>query len=93
LKSLKKGGQYTSTLKLMQIMLKKGLLSRDESKMKHVYSAATGEKKTKSLMLDRFIKVIYKGYASKLVIELLGNKRTSKEELMEIREYLKKLVG
>jgi BlaI family penicillinase repressor len=89
----KKGGQYTSTLKLMQIMLKKGLLTRDESEMKHVYSAAYGEKKTKSQMLDQFIKVIYKGYTSKLVIELLGNKKTSKKEIAEIKEYLKKMDG
>ncbi|PWU01248.1 MAG: transcriptional regulator, partial [Bacteroidetes bacterium] len=32
--------QYTSTLKLMQIMVEKGILSRDETQMKHVYSAA-----------------------------------------------------
>ena len=87
----KNAGQYTSTLKLMQIMLKKGLLVRDESEMKHVYKAAAGEKKTKSLMLDQFIKLIYNGYPSKLVIELLGNKKTSKKELNEIKDYLKNM--
>jgi predicted transcriptional regulator len=77
----------------MQIMYKKGLLVRDEREMTHVYSAAAAEKKVKRLMLDHFLKVIYKGYTSKLIIELLGNKKTSKSELKEIKDYLKKMDG
>lgn len=83
-------GQYTSTLKLMQIMFRKGLVTRDETKVKHVYSAAQPEKKTRGALLDQFLNTTYNGYASKLVIELLGSKRTSKKELNEIKEYLKK---
>jgi BlaI family penicillinase repressor len=86
-----RGGQYTSTLKLMQIMFKKGLVTRDEREMKHVYSPAQAEKKTKGAMLEHFLEKTYNGYASKLVIELLGSKKTSKKELTEIKEYLKKL--
>ncbi|HTR30849.1 MAG TPA: BlaI/MecI/CopY family transcriptional regulator [Puia sp.] len=86
-----KGGQYTSTLKLMQIMFRKGLVTRDERKVKHVYSAAQAEKKTKGAMLEQFLNTTYNGYASKLVIELLGNRKTSKKDLNEIKEYLKKL--
>jgi BlaI family penicillinase repressor len=85
------GGQYTSTLKLMQIMFKKGLVTRDEREVKHVYSAAQPEKKTKGAMLEQFLNTTYSGYASKLVIELLGSRKTSKKELNEIKEYLKKL--
>ena len=47
--------QYTSTLKLMQIMVEKGLLKRDESQMKHVYMVAVEEDKTKSFLLERFV--------------------------------------
>jgi predicted transcriptional regulator len=39
--------QYTSTLKLMQIMQEKGLLKRDDTNMKHIYSPAEPEQKTK----------------------------------------------
>lgn len=80
--------QYTATLKLMQIMLDKGLLDRDDSQMKHVYSAAVAEDKTKSLLLDRFVQTMYKGSASSLMMQLLGNKKTSKKELDAIRELL-----
>lgn len=83
--------QYTSTLKLMQIMAEKGLLTRDESQMKHVYHAAEDESKTKGFLLDRFVDTMYNGSASSLLMQLLGNKKTSKKELAAIKELLKKL--
>jgi len=83
--------QYTSTLKLMQIMVEKKLLIRDERQMKHVYSPATEESKTKSLLLDKFVDTLYNGSASSLMMQLLGNKKTSKKELDAIRELLKNL--
>jgi predicted transcriptional regulator len=81
--------QYTSTLKLMQIMAEKGLVLRDETQMKHVYSAAIEEGKTKGALLDRFVSSMYNGSASKLMQQLLGNKKTSQKELDAIRELLK----
>ncbi len=87
----KRAVQYTSTLKLMQIMAEKGILIRDESSMKHIYSPAVEEQKTKSLLLDRFIDSIYNGSTSSLVMQLLGKGRTSKKELQAIKEMLKKL--
>ena len=83
--------QYTSTLKLMQIMADKGLVKRDESQMKHVYSAAEDESKTKGFLLERFVKTMYNGSASSLMMQLLGNKKTSKKEIDAIRELIKKL--
>jgi predicted transcriptional regulator len=82
---------YTTTLKLMQIMGEKGLLKRDESQMKHIYSVAEEEQKTKAYLLDKFVNTMYKGSASKLVLQLLGNKKASKAELKEIKDILKKL--
>lgn len=83
--------QYTSTLKLMQIMADKGLLIRDQSQMKHIYSAAEEESKTKAVLLDRFVNTLYNGSASSLLMQLLGNKKASKKEIAAIREFLKKL--
>jgi len=83
--------QYTSTLKLMQIMFEKKLLNRDESSMKHVYSPAMEEQRTKSFLLDRFVDSMFNGSASNLMLQLLGNKKASKEELNAIRELLNKL--
>ena len=79
---------YTSTLKTMQIMADKGILRRDESEMKHVYHAVEGEQKMQEHLLDRFIDSVYQGATDKLVMQLLGNKKTSKEELARIRAIL-----
>jgi BlaI family penicillinase repressor len=83
--------QYTSTLKLMQIMAEKGILKRDESNMKHVYHPAAEEQKTKGFLLERFVDSMYNGSASSLMMHLLGNKKTSKKELDAIKELLKKM--
>ena len=83
--------QYTSTLKLMQIMVEKGLLNRDESQMKHVYRAALEEGKAKSALLERFVNTMYNGSASSLMMHLIGHKKTSKNELKQIKEFLKKM--
>ena len=88
LNEIKREVQYTSTLKLMQIMVEKGLLVRDESQMKHVYSAAAEESKTKSYLLDRFVDSMFQGSASSLMMQLLGNKKTSKKELEKIRQLI-----
>ena len=87
----KRAVQYTSTLKLMQIMTEKGILKRDESSMKHIYHAAVEEQKTKSMLLDRFVDSIYNGSASNLMLQLLGNEKTSQESLNAIKELLEKL--
>lgn len=82
---------YTTTLKLMQIMAEKGILIRDQSQMKHVYDVAEAEEKTKGHLLNKFVDAMYNGSSSKLVMQLLGNKSTTKEELDEIKSLLKKL--
>lgn len=82
---------YTSTLKLMQIMTEKGLVVRDESNMKHIYHPAQPEEKIKGQLLNRFVDAIYNGSASSLMMQLLGNKKTSKKELDAIRELIKKM--
>jgi len=83
--------QYTSTLKLMQILNDKGMLKRDDTSMKHAYYPAEEELKTKNYLLERFVNSMYNGSASSLVMQLLGNKKTSKKELRIIKEMLDKL--
>lgn len=82
---------YTSTLKLMQIMADKGILKRDESQMKHIYHVAEKEQKTKDFLLEKFIDTMYNGSAGKLMMQLMGNKKTSKEDLDAIKDLLNKL--
>lgn len=87
----KEAVQYTSTLKLMQVMTEKGMLTRDESSMKHVYSAVLEESKTKGTLLTRFVDTMYDGSVSNLMMALLGNDKTSDKEMKVLKEMLKKL--
>ena len=82
---------YTTTLKIMQIMFEKGLLKRDDSQRTHIYSAAVREGKIQSAMLDRFLNAAYKGSASKLALHLLGNHKTTPDELAAIKALIDQL--
>jgi BlaI family penicillinase repressor len=82
---------YTATLKLMQLMVDKGILKRDETRMQHIYLVVEDEQKTKEHMLDRFIDALYKGSSANLFIQLAGNKKTSKEDLQKMKAVLEKL--
>ncbi|HVX49501.1 MAG TPA: BlaI/MecI/CopY family transcriptional regulator [Chitinophagaceae bacterium] len=83
--------QYTSTLKLMQVMTEKGMLERDETNMKHIYKPALEEDRTKGAMLERFVDNMYNGSVSSMMMALLGNDKTSKEELEKIKALLNNL--
>ena len=82
---------YMSTQKLMLIMLDKGFVTKDTSQMTHVYKAAAEEGKTKGYLLDRVVDNLFNGSASSLMMQLLGNKKMSAEELEEFKELIKKL--
>lgn len=84
---------YTTTLKLMQIMAEKGMLEADKTSRSHIYRPLLEEEKTQQQLLDRFMDAAFRGSASKLVMQALGNRHTSKEELDEIRDLLDKLEG
>lgn len=86
-----KDAGYTTTLKLMQIMHDKKLLNRDTGAKSHVYTAAVSQQKTQGQMVKRFIDNVFNGSASQLVMQALGNHKTNKEELEEIKRYLEEM--
>ncbi|MES2628527.1 MAG: BlaI/MecI/CopY family transcriptional regulator [Bacteroidota bacterium] len=90
--SLTKDSGYTTTLKLMQIMLEKDLLIRDGSNRTHIYTANIQREHTQGQLVKRMIDTMFNGSASKLVMQALGNHQASKAELDAIREYLEKRV-
>ena len=79
---------YTTTLKLLQLMLDKGLVRRDDEGRSHVYRAAVREQDTQGLLLDKFVAATFGGSALKLVMQALGNRKTSADELAQIRRLL-----
>jgi predicted transcriptional regulator len=82
---------YTTTLKSMQVMAQKGLLDRRLDGRSHIYFPAIQENATKNKLLKRFINNTFRGSNSKLVVQLLGNNKVSKEEINEIKQFLSKI--
>jgi predicted transcriptional regulator len=86
----RRGGEigYTTTLKLLQLMHEKGIVARDDSNRTHVYRAALREQETQGMLIDRLLEAAFGGSALKLVQQALGNRKTSREELDQIRNLL-----
>jgi BlaI family penicillinase repressor len=91
LNSQKETTSYTSTLKLMQIMHEKNMLVRDESSMTHIYSTPLEEQSIKQHELKKFVDSMYNGSAKSLMLELLGNTKTTKKEWDIIQQLLNKM--
>lgn len=82
---------YTTTLKLMQIMFEKGLLDREREGKTHIYRALISEKETQKQLVDKLMDAAFQGSAMKMVMQALGRKTTTPEELKKIKQYLDQL--
>ena len=86
-----KASVYTTTLKLLQIMFEKKLVTRDDRAKTHIYQPAISRQKTQKQFLDRMINGLFYGSSAQLVLQALGNQKSSKSELDEIQKYLDNL--
>jgi len=82
---------YTTTLKLMQIMHEKGLVSRNVDSKTHIYKAEIEKEKAQEHYLGKMIKTLFSGSSSELVLQALGNHKPSQKDLLEIKELIEKL--
>lgn len=82
---------YTTALKLLQIMLDKGLVERDESARAHVYRAAATRATTQRGLVGDLLERGFGGSAETLLLRALEAKRTPPEELERIRAMLDRL--
>ena len=79
---------YTTTLKLMQIMTEKGLVTRDESARTHVYSARLSQDQTQRQLVSDLLDRAFGGRSVALVMHALSAQPASAEELQEIRKLI-----
>ena len=86
-----KDAGYTTTLKLMQIMFEKKLVTRDESNKTHVYAPAVTREKTQKQFLNRMIDGLFAGSSAELVMQALGHSNTSNAELDKIQQLIDEL--
>src|SRR5215831_4682885 len=79
---------YTTTLKLMQIMTEKGLVTRDESQRTHVYAAKLSQDQTQRQLVTDLLDRAFGGRSAALVMHALSAQPASSDELAEIRRLI-----
>jgi predicted transcriptional regulator len=88
-----KGTNYSTTVKMLSVMLTKGLVKRDEVVTPHVYRAAMTRDRAAKKFLGELIEKIYDGSAMSLVLQALANGKASQEEIAEARKLLDEMEG
>jgi predicted transcriptional regulator len=79
---------YTTTLKIMQIMADKGLVTRDESSRTHVYTTKLTQDQTQRQLVSDLMDRAFGGSAAALVMQALSAHPATTEELDEIRKLI-----
>jgi len=82
---------YTTTLKHLQLMAEKMLVTRDTSSRTHVYQAKILEADTQRNLVKSLVEKVFGGSAMDLVMQALGNHQTSPQELEEIKRLIQEL--
>jgi predicted transcriptional regulator len=82
---------YTTILKQLQIMTRKGLVRRNVSARSHVYQASTPAETTQQQLVGDLLDRAFGGSAQQLVLQALSARRANPEELAEIRRLLDEL--
>ena len=86
--ALGKAQGYTTTLKQIQLMLEKGLLTRTERFGSHVYESSVPKEQTRTAIAGDMLKRAFDGSARSLVMGALAAQPASKEDLADIRKML-----
>jgi predicted transcriptional regulator len=82
---------YTTTLKLMQIMHEKGMVTRDQSSKTHIYTPNFEQSKAQEQYVGKMIKTLFSGNTAQLVMQALGNHQTNSSDLKEIKDLIEQL--
>ncbi len=80
--------QYTTVLKMLQIMAEKGLVRRDEAQRAHIYKAANPQEWTQRQLAGDLLRRAFDGSARSLMMGALSARKVSKQELAELRKLL-----
>ena len=84
---------YSTTVKMLSVLLEKGLVKRNESVSPQVYHAVSSQTATQRRMLGDLIDKVYDGSALSLVMQALSSRKSTADELAEIRRILDQLEG
>jgi BlaI family transcriptional regulator, penicillinase repressor len=79
---------YTTTLKQIQVMTEKGLVTRTERGRFHVYRAKGPEDAIQKRLVRDLVDLAFGGSSGRLVLQALSSQPASPDELREIRRVL-----
>lgn len=79
---------YTGVLRMLQVMLDKGLVSRDESRRSHVYAPAHSRAAMEGGLVADLTERLFGGSAAALVLAALRTGGVNPEEKARIRALL-----
>jgi len=79
---------YTAVLKMMQTMVDKGLLKRDESGRSHIYRPTQAREHTLRHMLDDLLDRAFGGSALDLFATALATQKLNRKEREEVARLL-----
>lgn len=82
---------YSTTVKMLSVMLEKGLVVRDEESRPQVYRAAMTQQRARSRMLSDLIDKVYDGSAKSLMLHVLSSKKATPDEIREIRQWIDRM--
>jgi BlaI family penicillinase repressor len=82
---------YTTVLRMCQIMVEKGLLTRDERERQHVYAPALPELEAQRGLLEALLEKAFRGSTKDLVVRALAGAQPGTKELEEIQSVLDRL--
>ncbi len=86
--SRRRPAQYSTVLKFLQIMSEKGLVRRDEKQRAHIYEATRRREWTQRQLAGDLLERAFAGSAKALLVGALSARKTTKEELAEMRKLL-----
>lgn len=79
---------YSTTVKMLAVMLEKGLVKRDENASPQVYRAAVSRDSAGRRLVKQLVDKVYDGAAMSLVLHALKGAQATPEELAEVRRLL-----
>ena len=71
---------YSTTVKMLSVMLEKNLVRRDETVRPQVFRPTATQRRTQQRMLKDLIQKVYDGSAGSLVLQALASQKASPEE-------------
>lgn len=84
---------YSTTVKMLSVMLDKGLVRRDDSVRPQTFVAAVTRRRAQKNLVKQLVTKVFDGSATSLAMHALSGSRPSQEDLREIRQLLDELEG